>query len=366
MAVVVVVVDQPLRHLIDSKSTAHGHVLLPHGLAVRQLLTRSLELGLQRLDQPETQRRLAHVLSCRQHEQVPNHLRISDSSFWFSLSFRALRSELLDVLLCVTRDRSRRQGGFRPITERHSAPSVAMAESELHRCVVCSVDMTSWRVVDREAHVNACLDEAEIDERYDCPTCSKELSHCDERQRLEHVNRCLDAIETKGSDTSANEPYEAMEEEQKEEEEEEETEEQEEEVLLLTQVAEQMQEEAETSDCEDIGASYVCKICGIDISSVELMQRIRHVKSCGQKFGVRAADMADVEQAETIGARLDEKATSNAFVVMMQSASGDSVTQSSAIGGCGMNALLRPVYVLTRRGLVLGRYKQSDQMCLTS
>ncbi|CAI5724999.1 unnamed protein product [Hyaloperonospora brassicae] len=260
-----------------------------------------------------------------------------------------------------------------------------MAESKLHRCVVCSVDMTSWRVVDRETHVNACLDDAVVDERYDCPTCSKELSHCDERQRLEHVNRCLDAIEMKGSDTSANEPYGAIEEAKKEEEEEEEEEEEgteeqeEEEVLLLTQVAEQTQEEAETSDCEYIGASYVCKICGIDMSSVELMQRIRHVKSCGQKFGVRAADMADVEQAETIVARLDEKATSNAFVVMMQSASGDSVTQTAAIERSNvfdvlmrssktaavLNTRKRPVpFKFTRKAMQRRRLLYPDYKCV--
>uniref|UniRef100_M4BL48 Metallo-beta-lactamase domain-containing protein n=1 Tax=Hyaloperonospora arabidopsidis (strain Emoy2) TaxID=559515 RepID=M4BL48_HYAAE len=253
-----------------------------------------------------------------------------------------------------------------------AGPFVAMAETKLPRCVVCSIDMTPWSVADREAHVNECLDEATIDQRYDCPTCGEELSHCDERQRLEHVNRCLDRKETHGSDMSLNKHDKAI-----GEEEENGTEEKEE--VQLTQVAQLTQEEAETRDSAYFEANYVCKICGIDMSSVDLVHRIRHVKLCGQKFGVRAADMADVEQTETIVARLDEKDASNAFMVMIESAAGKAATETASMERSNvfdvlmrssktaavLDARKRPVpFKFTRKAVQRRRLLYPDYKCI--
>uniref|UniRef100_A0AAV1VEJ0 Metallo-beta-lactamase domain-containing protein n=1 Tax=Peronospora matthiolae TaxID=2874970 RepID=A0AAV1VEJ0_9STRA len=247
-----------------------------------------------------------------------------------------------------------------------------MAETQLPRCVVCSIDMTPWSVADRETHVNECLDEATIDQRYDCPTCGEELSHCDERQRLEHVNRCLDRKETYDSDMSVRKHDKAV---GKEEEDGAEAQEE----VQLTQVAQLTQEEAETSDSAYFEANYVCKICGIDMSSVDLVHRIRHVKLCGQKFGVRAADMADVEQTETIVARLDEKDASNAFMVMMQSAAGKATAETASMERSNvfdvlmrssktaavLDARKRPVpFKFTRKAVQRRRLLYPDYKCI--
>lgn len=209
-----------------------------------------------------------------------------------------------------------------------------MAESELMLCVVCSMDMTPWSVADRETHLNACLDSATTELRYDCPTCGRELSHCDERQRMEHVNLCLDRAEAAGDDIHGHREEEDGDIE-----------------LLQTQVVEQTQvtelqdeeeaaevraEEAEDYDSES-ECSYLCKICGADMSEDDLMRRICHVKQCGQKFGVRPGDMAEVEPAETIAARLaEEKKAPNAFAIMMKSSAGKSDTQTTGIGTDGV------------------------------
>ncbi|KAE9361592.1 hypothetical protein PF008_g900 [Phytophthora fragariae] len=212
---------------------------------------------------------------------------------------------------------------------------------ELVVCVVCSMDMAPWSVADRETHLNACLDA----QRFDCPTCDQELSDCDERQRTQHVNRCLDRAEAAGTERQAAVVAVAVQEEEEEEEEDEEMEMQTQ-VAELTQVQEAEEEEEEEDaigDADDYDSEsecgYVCKICGADMSELDLMRRIRHVKQCGQKFGVRPGDMAEVEQAETIAARLEKKkeevgeetTAPNAFAIMMQSSSGKASAPAAAM-----------------------------------
>jgi transcription initiation factor IIE alpha subunit len=196
---------------------------------------------------------------------------------------------------------------------------VRMADEML--CFVCSEDMAPWSVGQREAHLNACLDRATA-QRCECPTCGRELSDWDERRRLEHVNRCLDQAEAQAGDALCSTEEEAGTLVRSE------TEEEELELLQTqvtepTQVAEEGGEEDGDSESE---CGYVCKICGADMTEIDLVRRIRHVKQCGQKFGVRPGDMAEVEQAEAIAARLDKKTQDgeapNAFAIMMRSRSG--------------------------------------------
>eukprot|EP00644_Phytophthora_capsici_P002078 jgi/Phyca11/21177/fgenesh1_pg.PHYCAscaffold_84_\ len=211
-----------------------------------------------------------------------------------------------------------------------------MADGELLCCLVCSMDMSPWSLTDRETHLNACLDAASVEQRYDCPTCGQELSDVDERRRMEHVNLCLDRTENNGKRQSNGQQQEVVADEvvaASAEEEEEETE------LTQVQVEEDEQQILDYDSESECG--YVCKICGFDMSEIDLMRRIRHVKLCGQKFGVRPQDMGEVEQADAIGARLEKKSEQeqapNAFSIMMQSSTGKTETPAA---GIGTNALL--------------------------
>ncbi|GMF21866.1 unnamed protein product [Phytophthora lilii] len=210
------------------------------------------------------------------------------------------------------------------------------------RCVVCTADLTRRSLAQRESHLNACLDA----QRCDCPTCGREISQLDERQRQQHVNQCLDRAEAEAAgrrtQQEEQEEQEGKEDEREEDDEEEELQTQVAVELTQTQVAmeltqtqvavqlTQTQEDDEDEDSEG-ECGYVCKICGADMSEINLMRRIRHVKQCGQKFGVRPGDMAEVEQAETLAARLDDK-TPNAFAIMMKSSSGKDEAQAAGIG----------------------------------
>ncbi|KAL7682592.1 putative DNA repair metallo-beta-lactamase, ribonuclease Z/Hydroxyacylglutathione hydrolase [Plasmopara halstedii] len=178
------------------------------------------------------------------------------------------------------------------------------------RCLVCSVDMASWTIPKREIHVNSCLDVISM-KSFECPMCGKELPHNDERRRIEHVNRCLDTVE------ALDEGYQSSGQKQ--------------EASSATHVGDKeamMDKEIETQATEiaqvdevDINSESelgnVCKICGLDTSGIDLMCHIRHVKRCGSKFGVRPEDMGEVEQTETLAARLEEKEVVNAYNVML-------------------------------------------------
>ncbi|KAG6606532.1 DNA cross-link repair protein [Phytophthora cinnamomi] len=260
---------------------------------------------------------------------------------------------------------------------------------ELVRCVVCSMDMAPWSVADRETHLNACLDA----QRVDCPTCGQDLSLCDERQRAQHVNLCLDRAEQQQASVAvAVQSGDVCKEEGEEEEEEEE--EMQTQVAELTQVQEaeaaDEDEEEEDEDEEEADAydsegecGYVCKICGADMAEIDLMRRIRHVKQCGQKFGVRPGDMAEVEQAETIAARLEKKAerksAPNAFAIMMQSSSGKVSSAAAAMERSNvfdvlmrgsktaavLNARKRPVpFKFTRKAIQRRRLLYPDYKCI--
>ncbi|EEY69548.1 DNA cross-link repair protein, putative [Phytophthora infestans T30-4] len=211
---------------------------------------------------------------------------------------------------------------------------------ELLRCLVCSMDMTPWSLADREAHLNACLDAASTVQRFDCPTCSQDLSHCDERRRTEHANRCLDRAEVSVGNAQGN-----------------------------------GQDYDSESEC-----AYVCKICGFDMSEIDLMRRIRHVKLCGQKFGVRPEDMGEVDQAETIGRRLEKKGEApDAFAIMMKSSTRKEEASAAAMERSNvfdllmrssktaavLNARKRPVpFKFTRKAIQRRRLLYPDFKCI--
>ncbi|KAG1692860.1 hypothetical protein DVH05_024149 [Phytophthora capsici] len=240
------------------------------------------------------------------------------------------------------------------------------------------MDMSPWSLTDRETHLNACLDAASVEQRYDCPTCGQELSDVDERRRMEHVNLCLDRTENNGKRQSNGQQQEVVADEvvaASAEEEEEETE------LTQVQVEEDEQQILDYDSESECG--YVCKICGFDMSEIDLMRRIRHVKLCGQKFGVRPQDMGEVEQADAIGARLEKKSEQeqapNAFSIMMQSSTGKTETPAAGIERSNvfdvlmrgsktaavLNARKRPVpFKFTRKAIQRRRLLYPDFKCI--
>ncbi|KAK1936571.1 DNA cross-link repair protein SNM1 [Phytophthora citrophthora] len=271
-------------------------------------------------------------------------------------------------------------------TERRFAHMLAggedetMADGELLRCLVCSMDMAPWSLTDRETHLNACLDAASAEKRYDCPTCGQELSDVDERQRMEHVNLCLDRTEANDNKQSNEEQQEEVADEvvavSAEEEEE----------MELTQVQMLAEEEDELQDADydsENESDYICKICGFDMSEMDLTRRIRHVKLCGQKFGVRPEDMGEVEQAEAIRVRLEkkneEKQAPNVFSIMMQSSAGKVEAPAAGIERSNvfdvlmrgsktaavLNARKRPVpFKFTRKAIQRRRLLYPDFKCI--
>ncbi|KAG7386309.1 hypothetical protein PHYPSEUDO_000437 [Phytophthora pseudosyringae] len=257
---------------------------------------------------------------------------------------------------------------------------------ELLRCLVCAMDMAPWPLADRETHLNACLDAAE--RHCDCPTCGQGLSGWGERQRTEHVNRCLDRAEAGGDDDIRADGQKGAAAVAANDARIEEAEEDEEELLLQTQVGEaQEREQDEASDCDydnEGECGYVCKICGFDMAEMGLMRRIRHVKLCGHKFGVRPGDMGEVEQAEAITTRLakdteGEGKTPNAFAIMMKSSAGKTKAPIAGIERSNvfdvlmrgsktaavLNARKRPVpFKFTRKAIQRRRLLYPDFKCI--
>ncbi|RLN96087.1 hypothetical protein BBJ28_00005060 [Nothophytophthora sp. Chile5] len=202
-------------------------------------------------------------------------------------------------------------------------------------CAVCSIDLTAWAIGDRAVHLNACLDATALEERYDCPTCGKELTDYNEQRRMAHVNLCLDRsvgqrdIELGDSGRGTEETDGQQNQAQQ------------------TAATSHTKRARDGADATEGAVAFVCKICGVDLSSSGLGGRIRHVKQCGQRFGVRPSDMAElqkIEQEEAIGVRLEgqsegntpnetESGRPNAFALMMQATTAVLDAKKRRVGG---------------------------------
>ncbi|GAB9466150.1 hypothetical protein Gpo141_00003532 [Globisporangium polare] len=212
-------------------------------------------------------------------------------------------------------------------------------------CAVCSINLSLWSIQDRVVHMNACLDAAATrNSKYECPTCGKELTDYNEQRRMAHVNMCLDRMcsSNGGSDAGASG------------------------VDARNGGGELVQAADTASAARDDKDAYSCMICGVDLSQKDLTARIRHVKQCGQRFGVRPSDMAalqqqqqqerqegqlsttepervieivsdtDIESATTMEEQEGSgDASTNAFAVMMRASSSSSSVLSSTIGRVG-------------------------------
>lgn len=207
-------------------------------------------------------------------------------------------------------------------------------------CAVCSINLSLWSIQDRVVHMNACLDAATSrHSKYECPACGKELTDYNEQRRMAHVNMCLDRMCSNGgaSGIDARATGEAR-------------------VQATDGTA------SVTSAAQDDKDAYSCMICGVDLSQKDLTARIRHVKQCGQRFGVRPSDMAALQQQEHQEGQLStteaehvieitsdtdvdsatavaeaqessDASSTNAFAVMMRaSSSSSSSVLSSTIG----------------------------------
>ncbi|KAJ0401021.1 hypothetical protein P43SY_009901 [Pythium insidiosum] len=70
----------------------------------------------------------------------------------------------------------------------------ALASEDVVRCMICALNLTRQSILEREMHLNACLDASTMSQKYECPTCGKELTDYNEQRREAHVNLCLDRL----------------------------------------------------------------------------------------------------------------------------------------------------------------------------
>lgn len=151
------------------------------------------------------------------------------------------------------------------------ATSARCRTDEQVRCVVCSLNMSRMSIMNREMHMNACLDrDATKDVAVDCPMCGKTLTDYNEQRRMAHTNLCLDRMQRQ-------------------------------------ETAAVQQESKKKHDVEVAGVPepvapsqssvYVCPICGTDVPGERISVRIQHVKQCGQRFGVRPSDLATINES---------------------------------------------------------------------
>lgn len=221
----------------------------------------------------------------------------------------------------------------------------AVVVDERVLCAVCSINLSLWSIQDRVVHMNACLDAATTKHsKYECPTCGKDLSDYNEQRRMAHVNMCLDRMCSSNSrDGNGASGIDAR---------------------IAGEPPVQAADASATSTAQGDKDAYSCMICGVDLSQKDLTARIRHVKQCGQRFGVRPSDVAALQQQRqeqqegqlsiteaelvidiTSDTEIESTATSaevqessgapstNAFAVMMRASSASSSSVlSSTIG----------------------------------
>ncbi|KAF1329787.1 DNA cross-link repair protein, partial [Globisporangium splendens] len=156
-----------------------------------------------------------------------------------------------------------------------SARAVKAAVDERVLCAVCSLNLTMWTIQDRAVHMNACIDATTTAQnKYHCPTCTKELTDYNEQRRMAHVNMCLDRLQMRAAQQesiakSAGGGVEAE--------------------LPNTIESVAVQDELDPN-------AYNCMICGVNLTEKDLTARIRHMKQCGQRFGVRPSDVAALQR----------------------------------------------------------------------
>lgn len=198
-------------------------------------------------------------------------------------------------------------------------------DSSEHRCCVCFADLSDLLLLDRELHINDCLDgrSSQAPEPlpkavctqcgtdisgYDeparqhhfntclakcaCTVCGVDISGYDEPARQYHLNACLDEIEVSAAlDTVKAVP--------------------------VTPVQKAAPDPA-TLDKENsnsiTAAGYTCRICGLDLAAKSLTQRLGHVKKCGAAQGVTPQDLRPVKRsANTQAATAAKQAPIDSF-----------------------------------------------------
>lgn len=248
-----------------------------------------------------------------------------------------------------------------------AAAAVAPAVDARVHCAVCALDLSHWSIQDRAVHMNACLDAAAAPRECACPTCGKQLTDYNEQRRTAHVNLCLDRLlaAASGDHESSWTGDDALQQQQ------------------LALAAGDDEQSADSSRDPD---AYSCVICGLDLTRKDFSARIRHVKQCGQRFGVRPSDVAALQPERQEGqlsatendhagtetgagasdaaadaAMGDGSAATNAFAVMMRTSSASSSMLSGTIGGCCDRAVpfvYRAVVLIRCRLSSLGRVGQ--------
>ncbi|GLE01716.1 hypothetical protein PINS_up010550 [Pythium insidiosum] len=196
-------------------------------------------------------------------------------------------------------------------TERTATSSGTVIQSEeTVRCMICALNLTRLSILEREMHLNACLDASTMSQKYECPTCGKELTDYNEQRREAHVNLCLDRLTQQ---FSAPDPERRL-------------------TTERTSGAIHTPEASaiDTFEPEDTAASappgedlYHCRICGQKLPLKGLESQSRHVKSCGQRFGIRPHELANLLSS---GTTVDQEANSIETTSETVNVSGDGET----------------------------------------
>ncbi|KAJ0404500.1 hypothetical protein ATCC90586_007757 [Pythium insidiosum] len=232
----------------------------------------------------------------------------------------------------------------------------ALASEDVVRCMICALNLTRQSILEREMHLNACLDASTMSQKYECPTCSKELTDYNEQRREAHVNLCLDRL-SQGFGASIPEAGSTT---------------------ARESVADNRSPQSSSSSARAPAAAaappedlYHCRICGQKLPLKGLESQSRHVKSCGQRFGIRPHELARLlvrdatadqeenrDDASTVGT-LESHASSeagptrsvDAFAVLMGSAaasSRSSTAPSSAAPGAATSVVSNAFDVLMK------------------
>jgi hypothetical protein len=140
-------------------------------------------------------------------------------------------------------------------------PLSAMLTSADQKCVVCNENLSNLSYLEREKHVNSCLDfelSKSTLQPYRCSICGKDISKYNEVRRQQHMNRCCDQSDTQ------------------------------------TNSSRQRQDSGPPTAASEehihhnslVDAKWFCFVCKKDFSALKLKSRINHLKGCAKKYKV--------------------------------------------------------------------------------
>ena len=160
-----------------------------------------------------------------------------------------------------------------------AAPDVWVADAK-DCCIVCNSDISQLTLLDRELHVNACLDGSantsvnadisSISAVLGCAICSADLSEMTTEERHQHSNDCLDAaIREQASSARASAAAASRAAKQSSAKQQQ---------VQLVAAAATTAAVAVHNTTDISAADYCCRLCGVSLAAKTLPQRLSHVK----------------------------------------------------------------------------------------